>query len=323
MTRSRWSWSRTIAATGVGALALGALASVGAAVSPSGTPAAAKQYPPQKGTLCHHTHSKKHPFVTITVSQRAFPAHLRHGDTIGPCAPTPTSTAAKAAKKTKASHGKSSSPGKTGEHGKRDNAPGHSATTPARAVSPPAEPESSRGRSGTAPRPHAGTRRHPARARRDSAGPERPPSRRKRHPAGARRHAARAGRHPAGPRQGQVSARASLRRGLQHSSIRTHFEERDLEALERAPCRPRGGCGQETQPVARRGARIEGVLVRPERDHDPLLTLLVEEPDQAAEPGAVPHPWEVLVSDDLQAEVVLLFVRLDRVHTREHVTSDA
>src|SRR5215213_5527636 len=157
MTRSRWSWSRTIAATGVGALALGALASVGAAVSPSGTPAAYKQYPPQKGTLCHHTHSKKHPFVTIIVSQRAFPAHLRHGDTIGPCPPTPTSTAAKTAKKTKASHGKSRSPGKTGEHGKRDSAPGHSATTPARAVSPPAEPESSRGRSGTAPRPHAGT----------------------------------------------------------------------------------------------------------------------------------------------------------------------
>src|SRR5215210_2113496 len=155
MTRSRWSWSRTIAATGVGALALGALASVGAAVSPSGTPAAAKQYPPQKGTLCHHTHSKKHPFVTITVSQRAFPAHLRHGDTIGPC--PPTSTAAKAAKKTKASHAKSSSPGKTGEHGKRDSARGHSATRPARAVSPPAAPESSRSRSGAAPRPHAGT----------------------------------------------------------------------------------------------------------------------------------------------------------------------
>jgi hypothetical protein len=136
MTRSRWSWSRTIAAAGVGALALGALASVGAAVSPSGTPAAAKQYPPQKGTLCHHTHSKKHPFVTITVSQRAFPAHLRHGDTIGPCPPA-ASTSAKAAKKAKASHGKSGTHGKSGEHGKRASAPGHSVTTPAPALSPP------------------------------------------------------------------------------------------------------------------------------------------------------------------------------------------
>ena len=154
MTRSRWSWSRTIAATGVGALAVGALASVGAAVSPSGTPAAAKQYPPQKGTLCHHTHSKTHPFVTITVSQRAFPAHLRHGDTIGPCAPA-TPTAAKAAKtKAKASHGKSGSHGKSVEHGKRESAPGHSATTQAPAVSPAAELKSSRGHSGTAPRPH-------------------------------------------------------------------------------------------------------------------------------------------------------------------------
>ena len=46
----------------------------------------AQQYPAGKVTICHHTHSKKNPFVTITVSQNAVPAHLRnHGDTIGPC----------------------------------------------------------------------------------------------------------------------------------------------------------------------------------------------------------------------------------------------
>jgi hypothetical protein len=75
---------RFILAGGVGALAFAALTSVGAAVSPSGTPAATDQYP-KKVTICHHTHSKKNPFVTIRVSRNALKAHLRHGDTIGPC----------------------------------------------------------------------------------------------------------------------------------------------------------------------------------------------------------------------------------------------
>jgi hypothetical protein len=40
---------------------------------------------PQRVTICHHTHSKKHPFRTITVSSQAVPAHLKHGDTLGAC----------------------------------------------------------------------------------------------------------------------------------------------------------------------------------------------------------------------------------------------
>jgi len=76
---------RFFLAGGVGALAFAALTSVGAAVSPSGTASAAKQYNPKKVTICHHTHSKKNPFVTIRVSQNALKAHLRHGDTVGPC----------------------------------------------------------------------------------------------------------------------------------------------------------------------------------------------------------------------------------------------
>ena len=52
-----------------------------------------------KVTICHHTGSKKNPFHTITVSANAVPAHLRHGDTIGPCPTRPTvRTAAKRGK---------------------------------------------------------------------------------------------------------------------------------------------------------------------------------------------------------------------------------
>ncbi len=68
----------------IGALTFAALTSVGAAVSPAGTPGASEQYG-KKVTLCHKTGSKKNPYRTIRVSRNAVKAHLRHGDRLGPC----------------------------------------------------------------------------------------------------------------------------------------------------------------------------------------------------------------------------------------------
>src|SRR2546421_12860068 len=62
-------------------------------------PAAASQYP-KKGTVCHRTHSKKHPWVKIRISRHALKAHLRHGDfMVDDTHPCPPATAASAKKK--------------------------------------------------------------------------------------------------------------------------------------------------------------------------------------------------------------------------------
>ena len=59
----------------------------------------------KKVTICHHTHSKKHPWVTITVSQNALKAHRKHGDDLtGPCPPSAATAAAAAKAKAKAKH---------------------------------------------------------------------------------------------------------------------------------------------------------------------------------------------------------------------------
>jgi hypothetical protein len=93
------------------------LAALGAGTS--GQTASAAQY---KITICHHTHSKKHPTVTIRVSNKAWPAHQRHGDTMGACA---TPKKAKHAKHAKAhQQGKSHDQGKS--HGNNGNKPSQS-----------------------------------------------------------------------------------------------------------------------------------------------------------------------------------------------------
>jgi hypothetical protein len=73
----------------------------------------------RKVTLCHRTHSKKHPTQTITVSQHAVKAHLRHHDTLGACPqPATTTTASSDASSTGHANGNGNGHGKGHGHGK-------------------------------------------------------------------------------------------------------------------------------------------------------------------------------------------------------------
>jgi hypothetical protein len=83
---------RAIVVTAVTVASLVPLALLAGSGFARSSPSAA-QYQYGKVTICHHTHSKKHPFHTITVSSHALKAHLRHGDTLGPCSQTTNAAA--------------------------------------------------------------------------------------------------------------------------------------------------------------------------------------------------------------------------------------
>lgn len=115
--------ARLVAAAAL-ALVIGVPASLGATglaakvVGMSDSTPTAAEYPSSKVTICHHTHSKTNPFVTITVSQNALPAHMAHGDTVGACAPTAAPVAAATSHKLKKAHKAKHSAGKSSLHGK-------------------------------------------------------------------------------------------------------------------------------------------------------------------------------------------------------------
>jgi hypothetical protein len=114
--RGRFALAGAVIAVAVPAAAL--LSGVGFAKS-SMSSAAYGQYG-KKVTICHHTHSTKHPWVTITVSSSALAGHKKHGDDLtGPC--PPSAAKAKAAKAKAAA-----AAAKAKQHGKPTTPPGNS-----------------------------------------------------------------------------------------------------------------------------------------------------------------------------------------------------
>jgi hypothetical protein len=133
--RLRFAVAATATILAAAALASAALAGFGAL---SLGPAAASQYP-KKVTVCHRTHSKKHPWVKISISTHALKAHLRHGDFVvdatHPCPPNvPVSIGAKNKNKHQGKHsGKGNAKGKSGKNSAQAKGKGKSATNGAQA----------------------------------------------------------------------------------------------------------------------------------------------------------------------------------------------
>ena len=74
-------------------VALGLVAALAVLAGASWSATASQYQYGKKMTICHHTHSKTHPQVTITVGAPAVKAHLKHGDTLGACSASPTNAA--------------------------------------------------------------------------------------------------------------------------------------------------------------------------------------------------------------------------------------
>src|SRR6476660_8651114 len=68
------------------------------------------------------------------------------------------------------------------------------------------------------------------------------------------------------------------------------IEEAHLVVLEREPGRSQCFCRELAESIACLGASPQRFLVGPQGDHERLRVGRIEEPDQAAEPRAVPEP---------------------------------
>jgi hypothetical protein len=90
----------------------------------AGTSPSAAQYQYGKTVaICHHTNSKKHPWVDQRINIRAWPAHIQHGDTFGACTqaqlhPKPMKNCDK---KSKSSSGNGQGNASPGDKGKGHN----------------------------------------------------------------------------------------------------------------------------------------------------------------------------------------------------------
>ena len=112
---------RAVAATAVSAGLLVPLGILGApALAGSSSSSNAYQYQ-YKITVCHKTHSKKHPWHVIKVSSASWKAHQKHGDFLITSTATPCPPVAPAAPTTSTS----STHGNSGNHGNNGKAKGH------------------------------------------------------------------------------------------------------------------------------------------------------------------------------------------------------
>jgi hypothetical protein len=121
---------RVVAGVAVSAALLVPLGVLGApALARSASSASQYQYSGSaqyqyKVAVCHRTHSKKHPWVLVTVSSAAVKAHLKHGDQLAPPCP-PATTAAAATADRGQGHAKA-----------KHEDQGHAASTPTTASTP-------------------------------------------------------------------------------------------------------------------------------------------------------------------------------------------
>lgn len=114
MRNNTASWSRRVVATIVATVvAVAVFASFGGIGLAHGVINLAQYQYGKKITICHKQK------VTITVSVNAWPAHQRHGDTVGPCQPASAGKAKKGAQPSGGQSGK-------GQGGKSQSGKGQS-----------------------------------------------------------------------------------------------------------------------------------------------------------------------------------------------------